>query len=92
MIVIRCEWLTDVISGGGCDERNIELAEFAATTPRSDTGVVPTAIAVFGLPKSAENTDRLRNYFSINRRSGGDDIQGCYWNHAFIIIFGSNER
>jgi len=65
-------------------------------TPRPvRSKMLPTSIAVIGPPESDVNTEILRNYFSARNRSGGDEIRMSYWDqqhHAFIIIFGSNER
>jgi len=94
IISVVCEWLTDT-TGRCSDVGSNESIESAAMTPGRDGSEMPTSIAVIGLPMSVQNTERLRNYFSVSGRSGGDVIQNSDWDlqhHAFIITYGSSER
>ena len=71
------------------------LPERTSVCGRCEVPALIHSIAVIGLPASDQNTERLRNYFSVTDRSGGDVIQRCHWdlqNYAFIISYDSSER
>ena len=68
--------------------------QFRTMTPRPGRSEMPASVAVSGLQKSKDNTERLTKYFSATCQSGGDKIRKHKWdeqNRAFIITFESNE-